>query len=911
MKTRANVCSSLIVASFLATMLLVASIPTPVLAQTDSIDTQELDLPAADKDPQLPIGLTEEEKTRLHEIGINHIVTAPPIGPVREAAEWEPLQGVLVRYNNGFGLPYSVLQEFAEDLTLYVLCVASQQTSCTNNLTANGVNMANVVLLDMATNSIWTRDYGPQIVFANGVWGITDWIYNRPRPLDDDIPWQLGTEWGCTVYGSNLVATGGNYMADGHGNGFSTDMVWDENSGMTHAEIAQDMADYLGISNYVVVPDISTSGIHHIDVWAKLVNEETILVQEVDPGHSLYPNLEDRAAYLATLTNCYGRPYNIVRVFCTDIGGGDVAGHINALILNNKVFVPTFGVSSDATALATFAAAMPGYEVFGYDGSWLSDDAIHCRGMEIHDRYMLRVDTNPLQDQLYNDGDYRVTAFVDDRSEAGLVTDSLIVYWRLAGSPGYNAVTMSATASPDSYYADIPQQAALTDIEYYVFARDNSDRRETRPMVAPADWYTFNTGLSTGPAECLVQADTLDFGIVPIGGYKDTTFTITNIGGDTLSGDVSASCAHYSIISGGGPYSLTAGQFVTVTVRYVPPSLGTHTCTVETGQAICSDVFCTGEAQVAPFCLVQPDYLDFGTVVLGSYEDTTFTITNTGGSVLSGDVSASCSHYSIVSGGGPYSLTAGQFVTVTVRFEPTSTGTHNCSIETGQAICSDVSCTGLGALDYASLPYTTGFESGALDQYWLTQTTFDGRLRVLSSNTPHSGTYHLVMDDAVSGGDYSQTEAWLHVDLAGMTQVDLEFWWKEFGDETHTEDGVYFSDDGGASFSKVQNLDGDTNDTWNVFNLDVDQLATTAGLSLTGTFVIKFQQYDNYPITNDGFAFDDISVTGIAPPVCSVQPDTLDFGTVVIGGSLDTTFVIKNTGGSLLTGDVNEACAHR
>jgi agmatine/peptidylarginine deiminase len=494
MTTRANVWSVLIVASFLATTLLAVSVPNPVLAQTDSIETEQLDLPP-DKDLQLPIGLTEEEKTRLHEIGINHIVTAPPIGPVREAAEWEPLTGVLVRYNNGFGLPYEVLREFAADLTLHVLCVASQQTSCYNNLNSNGVNMANVDLLDMATNSIWVRDYGPQIVFANGVWGITDWIYNRPRPLDDDIPWQLGTEWGATVYGSNLVATGGNFMSDGHGNGFSTDMVWNENSGMTQAQIAQDMADYLGLSNYVVVPDISASGIHHIDVWAKLVNEETILVQEVDPGHSLYAALEDRAAYFQTLTNCYGRPYTVVRVYCADIGGGDVAGHINALILNNKAFVPTFGVSSDATALATFAAAMPGYQIFGYDGSWLSDDAIHCRGMEIHDRYMLRVDTNPLQDQLNNDGDYRVTAFIDDRSEAGLVTDSLIVYWRLAGSPSYNAVTMSATAAPDSYYADIPQQTAFTDIDYYVFARDNSDRRETRPMVAPAAWYTFNTGL--------------------------------------------------------------------------------------------------------------------------------------------------------------------------------------------------------------------------------------------------------------------------------------------------------------------------------------------------------------------------------------------------------------------------------
>jgi hypothetical protein len=164
------------------------------------------------------------------------------------------------------------------------------------------------------------------------------------------------------------------------------------------------------------------------------------------------------------------------------------------MILNNKVFVPLYGISSDSTAIATYEAAMPGYEVFGYEGSWLSDDAIHCRTMEIPDRYMLVVDTNPLQDRGLGSGDYRVAACVDDRSEAGLVNDSLLVYWRLEGSPGFSAVAMQATAYPDSYYADIPRQPDSVNVEYYVFAKDLSGRRSTRPPVAPSAWYTFNTG---------------------------------------------------------------------------------------------------------------------------------------------------------------------------------------------------------------------------------------------------------------------------------------------------------------------------------------------------------------------------------------------------------------------------------
>src|SRR5262249_53825600 len=45
------------------------------------------------------------------------------------------------------------------------------------------------------------------------------------------------------------------------------------------------------------------------------------------------------------------------------------------------------------------------------------------------------------------------------------------------------------------------------------------------------------------------------------------------------------------------------------------------------------------------------------------------------------------------------------------------------------------------------------------------------------------------------------------------------------------------------------------------FTLDLDALAAANGLALTSTFIVEFQQYDDYPIATDGFAFDDVSVT--------------------------------------------------
>lgn len=164
--------------------------------------------------------------------------------------------------------------------------------------------------------------------------------------------------------------------------------------------------------------------------------------------------------------------------------------------------------------------------------------------------------------------------------------------------------------------------------------------------------------------------------------------------------------------------------------------------------------------------------------------------------------------------------------------------------------------------NYATLPYTTGFEATALDQYWTTAVTNNGRVRLLTTNTPHAGTRHLVLDDGTSGG-YSQTEARLRLNLAGQTQVNFSFWWKDFNDETQTQDGIYFSSNGGTSYVKVYGLApaSYSDNTWRQVTLDLDALAAANGLTLTSTFVVKIQQYDDYPITTDGMAFDDIAVT--------------------------------------------------
>ena len=157
----------------------------------------------------LPIGLTEEEIQRLDEIGKDHQMTAPPAGAIRNPAEWEPSEGVIIRWPLGISL--SLVAEMSEDVVVTTIVgSSSQETSARNAYASGGVNMENTQFIIAPTNSIWTRDYGPWFIFQDEQLGIVDHIYNRPRPYDDVIPQVIGSEWGLAVYG--MIHTVVNHM---------------------------------------------------------------------------------------------------------------------------------------------------------------------------------------------------------------------------------------------------------------------------------------------------------------------------------------------------------------------------------------------------------------------------------------------------------------------------------------------------------------------------------------------------------------------------------------------------------------------------------------------------------------------------------------------------------------------------
>ena len=186
----------------------------------------------------------------------------------------------------------------------------------------------------------------------------------------------------------------------------------------------------------------------------------------------------------------------------------------------------------------------------------------------------------------------------------------------------------------------------------------------------------------------------------------------------------------------------------------------------------------------------------------------------------------------------------------------------------------DEDIDGDGVPNTGIFSFTEDFESGALGGSWLANSTASGEIEVTSDHDPNGGNFHLTMATSVSS-TFSLNELTLTLDLLGASEVQLQFFHKEFSDEddpmpdsfsgSSDSDGVAVSADG-VNWHKAQGLlsDDGIDSVYKQFTVDLDAVKANAGINFTDTFKIKFQQYDNFPITsNDGFAFDDLTVSWI------------------------------------------------
>lgn len=449
---------------------------------------------------------------------------------LRVAAEWEPALGALVGWP--LIVPQSLVVEIAKDDVLFLLVGdETSQVEAEEKLAEWGIDLGNVRFIKAQQGGAhqYTRDWGPSARFGGeeGYSLVDPWfddyplsgagcesrLYSERRLVfrdfrSDDLATEvLADTLGFASLPLPIALTGGNALVDGHGTAFSTCTMLNENRslGVADDRFFAEVRRQMGISSYVIIPNFDLFGIQHIDCFLKLLDEERILVARPPEGHPHHERAEAIVKELSSLTNPYGRPYQILRIDTPPYLLDFMPAYTNSLILNRKVLVPLYGIPADQDALETWRKAMPGYRVIGFEhrGSWLErwnwTDALHCRVRAIWDPGMLYMAHRRIEGTVAPAESYPIEVQIRDYSRTGLIRERLELSWRLRGGRGWRVIPLEATADPGTFVASIPGAPAGREVEYFLSAADRSGRQESLPRTAPDGYYSFSVLAESAP----------------------------------------------------------------------------------------------------------------------------------------------------------------------------------------------------------------------------------------------------------------------------------------------------------------------------------------------------------------------------------------------------------------------------
>lgn len=463
----------------------------------------------------------------------------------RVAAEWEPAKGVI--FYCPPVIPKELIIELSRDSRIFPTVDSEEEKARALEWFLKweiDTSRVEFIVLPNADKELAVpRDWGPAAIFTrNGTMKVADVDFKNSNPVmnlscSDSLELQKinGTEEDLHSFNADtlilpfarqlgletlevpITTTGGNLLTDGIGTAFSTCILLAENrfNGISEKEFFTIGDSLLGLTNYHVISNFDQRGIQHIDCFLKVIDEETLLVAQPPADHHLYPIYESIVANeLAGVKNAYGRPYEIKRLKLGRVVEEYLAAYTNSLILNKTVYVPLYGLETDAFALDTWKAVMPGYKIkginfniidqpyianwyfepyleFGEVPGWAPDDAVHCRTRALWDEEMIFISLNKVLTEQPVDKAAILYATIRDYGNTGFGEQAIRVYWRVNGNEEWNVETMTNDENEFHWYLKFPVHKENSKIEYYVEATSKTGETGKRPITAPDGFYTF------------------------------------------------------------------------------------------------------------------------------------------------------------------------------------------------------------------------------------------------------------------------------------------------------------------------------------------------------------------------------------------------------------------------------------
>ncbi|MGY6588495.1 MAG: agmatine deiminase family protein [Wenzhouxiangella sp.] len=344
--------------------------------------------------PGLPRHLTARERRQWQsgEFQLPEPQAIPDYRFLRPQAEYERNDAILMRWGNENAVLTSMIVPIttgdSHARVKLIVSGPSQQATAANNLSNAGADLSRVDFLQAPSNSVWIRDYGPRFASANFRPIIIDHDYDRPRPLDNQVPAQVANALDLPIYELPLAQGGGNYHSFANGEAFITDTILYYNAGVTEQQVIDLFAAFQGVD----LTFLGTLGVNqqggtggawydstgHLDMWFLPIDDNTVVIGEYSPSewNGIPHQVTEDAVSLMQ-----DRGYQVIRTPGWRAGGTHFT-YTNAVIVNDIVLTCTFNgyPTQNAQAQAAFEQAFPNRTIVPVDCSGIisRSGALHC-----------------------------------------------------------------------------------------------------------------------------------------------------------------------------------------------------------------------------------------------------------------------------------------------------------------------------------------------------------------------------------------------------------------------------------------------------------------------------------------------------------------------------------------------------
>jgi agmatine deiminase len=307
---------------------------------------------------------------------------------LQQSAFADPTRYLLMGKNSfssvGMDAQREILRNLPHDVRVFYFYAdfEQEQIDAFQSSLPAGPNAARIQFYPLRMGVLWTRDCTPELVRTRaGGWKLVSF---RDDSLGEAFNHQVAEivarELQVPLETSPLELQGGNILIDDQRELFTTDLVLEENPGLTRREVIAELKRALEVDQVRILPMLPGEMTGHIDTFVFYGGGKRAIVAK-----SERPEQRENLNRVADVFRQDG--YQVDRLMISPSQNANATrSYTNSLRVNDRVFIPSYGhLRNDAAAVKVFSKL--GLSVVPVNCQLLADEGgeVHCITKEYPD----------------------------------------------------------------------------------------------------------------------------------------------------------------------------------------------------------------------------------------------------------------------------------------------------------------------------------------------------------------------------------------------------------------------------------------------------------------------------------------------------------------------------------------------